>query len=99
MPREVGAQVEVDRAGVAQLGADAGEPRLQEPGALGRQEVRLPPLRNPGTGLGRSGQTVAVDHHDPVEAFRGHAGGAQPRHARADHHRRAHRASARFRAT
>lgn len=87
VPVEVSTEIEIDGAGHAKLVSEAGEPRLEKTRAGDEEQVGMVALGHQPTGLGTVRQRVAFEDDDSIEPVCENAGGAQPRHAGAEHRR------------
>jgi hypothetical protein len=85
VPQEVAAQVDLYRAGGAELGSEAGEPIVQKPSAGGEQQVRMSTLRNQPPRTRVIFETVAVENDDACETIGKHTRGAEAGDAGSDH--------------
>jgi hypothetical protein len=86
VPQEVAAEVEFDGAGGAQFIGEARKPCVQEPGAGGQQQVRVPALRHLPPRGRVVDERVPVDYDDACEAVCEYACGAEAGHTGSDHH-------------
>ena len=83
-PQDVARPVERRGTGLAQLGHETREQRLEQALAANEQDVQVPGLRHALPGLGFVRVGVALDDHHLVEAIGEHPSGEQSGQAAAD---------------